>query len=78
MLIQLALLILGLESLLGWCWMGSGEPQVLALGNLSVVAGFAVAIGLRHRPTYVSIAVRSNLRATPIRQVADARLRKAA
>jgi hypothetical protein len=78
LIVQIALLVLGLESLLAWCWsVGAIETQVLALAHISMLGGVAVANRLRARPTCVSIGWSRDARA-PNATKSETHLRRAA
>ena len=56
LILQLTLLIGGLEALLSWCWFGSPtEKVVLILAHLAMLAGVAAVPVFRGRPTSFSI-----------------------
>jgi hypothetical protein len=55
---QVALLILGLEALLAWCWTaGPVEALVLAFAHVSIIAGFGVAVWIQKRPPSSSVGL---------------------
>ena len=79
LIVRIALLVLGLEALVAWCWTaGPIGHLVLAFAQLSILGGLGVAGWLRNEPPLLifSILRTAELSTLPVRR--EQRLRKAA